>query len=348
MDWTALRLAPDATIRDALVVVDRAGAGIAFVCDGDDRLLGTVSDGDIRKALIAGHELTDIASTFMARTPKTADPCASKSEMLGRLEQFGLGVLPLVDETGRVVGAATIHELIETPSFDNPVFIMAGGFGSRLRPLTDTTPKPMLNVGGKPLLQRNIERFVAQGFTRIYISTHYLAEQIRDHFGDGSEFGAQIEYVHEVEPLGTGGALALLPDAALNLPLVMVNGDVITNVDYGTLLNHHVRAGVDATICTREYEYQVPFGVVQTAGGLVAEMVEKPRYRHSVNAGIYVVSPQVSRLVKRGTRIDMPTHLLAVKDRGMKVGLFNFYDYWLDIGCMDDFERAQADMRLAG
>ncbi|WP_347361358.1 nucleotidyltransferase family protein, partial [Vibrio vulnificus] len=188
--------------------------------------------------------------------------------------------------------------------------LMAGGFGTRLRPLTDNCPKPMLKIGNKPILETVIRSFIKAGFVNFYISTHYMPELIHAHFGDGSEFGVNITYVHEESPLGTGGALGLLPnDLPKDLPLIMMNGDVLTKVDFQRLLDFHVSHDADATMCVREYDYQIPYGVINGEGNKITSMVEKPIQRFFVNAGIYVVSPRVIQSVPENHRIDMPTLL---------------------------------------
>lgn len=347
-DWRAIRLCPEATIRDAMRVIDAGAAGIALICADDDRLLGTVSDGDIRRALLADREMSDRAYDVANLRPRAAHASTDRVVLLDLMRRYGVTLMPLTDASGRVQAVRTLTQLLERPQLDNPIFIMAGGFGTRLHPLTADTPKPMLKVGDKPMLQHLIERFVRQGFTRFYVSTHYLPEKIREHFGDGSAYGARITYVHEDEPLGTGGALGLLPGGLPELPLLMINGDVLTNVDFTRLLRHHERSSRLATMCVREYEYQVPYGVVQSAEDVVTGMVEKPVHRYHVNTGIYVLDPEVVRSVRPGTRIDMPTLLENVVGDGGEVGIYSSFDYWLDIGRLDDYERAQKDIGIVG
>jgi len=345
-DWRAIRLCPDASIRDAMRVIDAGAVGVALICADDERLLGTVSDGDIRRALLADREMADPAYEVANLRPRSAPAGTDRIRLLDMLRRHSITLLPLLDDAGRVVEVWTMPELLERPQLDNPVFIMAGGFGTRLHPLTAQTPKPMLKVGDRPMLQHLIERFVRQGFTNLYVSTHYLPERIHDHFGDGSAFGARITYVHEETPLGTGGALGLLPRDLPKLPLLMINGDVLTNVDFVRLLRSHERGGRLATMCVREYEYQVPYGVVQSADEVVTGMVEKPVHRYHVNTGIYVLDPEIATGVRPGTRIDMPSLLEQVVGDGGEVGIYSSFDYWLDIGRIEDYERAQQDVRI--
>ena len=347
-DWRTIRLDSNATIRDAMRAIDQGAFGLAMICQEDDRLLGVVSDGDIRRGLLADLDMTDPVRTVANLGPRTMPINSQRSQLLDVMQRNGITVLPLVDEKGRVKDVRTLVQLLERPNFDNPIFIMAGGFGTRLHPLTADSPKPMLKVGDRPMLQHLVERFVSQGFTNLYISTHYLADKVRDHFGDGSEFGARITYVHEDVPLGTGGALGLLPNDLPPLPLLMINGDVLTNVDFAGLLRHHEQAGRIATMCVREFEYQVPYGVVESTGDVITGMTEKPVHQFHVNTGIYVLAPELVASVAPGTRVDMPTLLQRVVADGGEVGVYGAFDYWLDVGHMDDYERAQKDVGAVG
>tara|TARA_B110000503_G_scaffold124991_1_gene192109 strand:- start:312 stop:1103 length:792 start_codon:yes stop_codon:yes gene_type:complete len=249
--------------------------------------------------------------------------------------------IPILDD-GIVVGLETMHYAAEKTKYDNPVFLMAGGFGTRLKPLTDSCPKPLLKVGDKPILETVLLRFVKSGFHDFYISTHYLPEMIQEYFGDGSKWGVSINYIHEERPLGTGGALGLLPKALPALPVIMMNGDVLTKVDLEALLAFHNKNNANATMCVREYEYQVPFGVIESEGNNIKSMVEKPIQRFHVNAGIYVVGREIVDSVKENEIVDMPTLLERFLDK--KVLKYSFYEYWLDIGRVDQLQKAQVDI----
>lgn len=222
---------------------------------------------------------------------------------------------------------------------------MAGGFGTRLRPLTDNCPKPMLKVGGRPMLETLLLRFIDSGFHNFYISTHYMPEQIKSHFGDGSKWGVKISYVHEENPLGTGGALGLLPDTVSEVPLIMINGDVLTMVNFERLLAYHVQHQAMATMCVREYEYQIPYGVINGEGHKIINMIEKPTQRYFINAGIYVVSEKLRKSILKQTRIDMPVLLENEIAKGHDILMFPIHEYWLDIGRIDDFYKAQSDIQ---
>ncbi|EYU14226.1 nucleotidyltransferase family protein, partial [Photorhabdus aegyptia] len=220
--------------------------------------------------------------------------------------------------------------------------------GTRLKPLTDSCPKPMLKVGDKPILEILVTRFSKLGFKNLYISTHYMPDQIMEYFGDGSEWGVSIQYVYEEKPLGTGGALGLLPENIPNLPLIMVNGDVLTTIDFERLLKFHIKHSPTATMCVREYDYQVPYGVIKGDGHRIIGMQEKPVHRFFVNAGIYIVSPRLFKAVPKNKKIDMPTLLEGEISNNKDVLMFPIHEYWLDIGKMDDFQRAQCDIYNLG
>jgi NDP-sugar pyrophosphorylase family protein len=312
-------------------------------------LLGVVTDGDIRRGLLNNLPLTESVSKVMNTSPTTAREGSSREELIDLMEKLDILSVPLLDVSGKVIGLETLHGALHQPKYQNPVFIMAGGFGTRLKPLTDTCPKPMLHIGNKPILETVIRSFIKAGFVNFYISTHYMPEQIQAHFGDGSEMGVNVTYVHEEQPLGTGGALGLLPkDLPKDLPLIMMNGDVLTKVDFQRLLDFHVDNGADATMCVREYDYQIPYGVINGEGNKITSMVEKPVQRFFVNAGIYVVSPDVIASVPKNHRVDMPTLLEEHMNERDNVLMFPIHEYWLDIGRMDDFNRAQADIHTLG
>lgn len=345
--WEKVLVTPEQSIKDALGVIDSEALRVVLVVDRERSLLGIVTDGDVRRGILSGLSVNEVVTRIMNTKPVVADKNATKDELVELMKRLDLLSIPIVDD-GKVVGLQTLHDTLVKEKKDNPVFIMAGGFGTRLRPLTDNCPKPMLKIGNKPILEVLLKQFIQHGFHRFFISTHYLPEVITEYFGDGSSFNVDIQYVHESNPLGTGGALGLLPNNALSLPLIMINGDILTKVDFGKLLQFHNEHDVIATMCVREYEYQVPFGVVEGNGIYIDGMVEKPLHRFFVNAGVYVVDPKVCSSVEKNKYIDMPSLLekhIADKE---KVLQFPIHEYWLDIGRMDDFKRAQMDVLSLG
>jgi dTDP-glucose pyrophosphorylase/predicted transcriptional regulator len=344
-DWKNILVSPSSNIQEVLKIIDSEALQLALVVGLDNRLLGTVTDGDIRRALINDVPLSHPISEIMFTTPTVVNVSVSKAQVLELMNTKQLHSIPILDD-GIVIGLETIHQVTKKAKYDNPVFLMAGGFGTRLKPLTDNCPKPLLIVGDKPILETVLLSFIKAGFHNFYISTHYLPEMVREYFGDGSKWGISINYVHEEQPLGTGGALGLLPKNLPELPIIMMNGDVLTKVDLEALLAFHNDNNANATMCVREYEYQVPFGVIESEGNTIKSMVEKPIQRFHVNAGIYVVGRQIIEEVNNNEVVDMPTLLERHLDN--KVLMFPFYEYWLDIGRMDDFKRAQVDFKTLG
>ncbi|MFT4898880.1 MAG: dTDP-glucose pyrophosphorylase/predicted transcriptional regulator [Flavobacteriales bacterium] len=339
--WKNILVTPTSTIKEVLKVIDKASLKLALVVDNEHRLLGTVTDGDIRRAIIDGKPLTTKIVRIMFTSPTTALIDTPRNQLLDLMDKKKLLSIPLV-KNGQVVGLETLQQVIQKKQYDNPVFFMAGGFGTRLRPLTLNCPKPLLKVGDKPILETVLINCISAGFHDFYISTHYLPEMIQDYFGNGDKWGISIKYIHESVPLGTGGAIGLLPKELPDLPIIVMNGDVLTTVNLEHLLNFHNKTNASATMCVREYEYQVPYGVIESEKLQIKSMVEKPIHRFHVNAGIYVIGRKIIESVKVNEKIDMPTLLEKYLDD--KVMMFQFQDYWLDIGRIDDFNRAQADI----
>lgn len=341
--WKATVVVPGTPLEQAIQVLDRAALRIVLVVDGQGYLRGTLTDGDIRRALIAHQSLSVPVDEVMNPRPQTATSEWSKDRMLAIMENRQILQLPIVDGEGRVVGLESLHDLLNKPLHDNPVFLMAGGFGTRLRPLTNDCPKPMLKVGDKPILHLILNHFIQAGFHRFFISTHYMPHLIRDYFGDGSQWGVSIQYIHEEEPLGTGGALGLLPHDEIDCPMFLMNGDLLTSLNVHGLLDFHREHSGSATMCVREYDYQVPYGVIESEGHRIRSMVEKPTQRFFINAGVYLLEPELVRSVRPGTRIDMPSLLEREIAEERAVNMFPIHEYWLDIGRMTDFRKAQDD-----
>ncbi len=332
----------DCKISGALTILNSETQKIVIVVDAENRLLGVVADGDIRRGLLRGITLNDTVDMVMCNKPVSFQYGATRGEISDSLRENKILAVPILQDDV-VVGVDTLQSTQASPVRDNPVFLMAGGFGTRLRPHTDNCPKPMLNVGGRPILETIILRFIDEGFHNFFISTHHLPEIIFDHFGDGSNLNVSITYLHEEQPLGTGGALGLLPSCLSDQPLIMMNGDVMTKINLSKLLDFHIKNNASATVCVRDYEYQVPYGVVEYDGQKIIAMREKPVIQHFVNAGIYVVSPVVYKNVPKGVRADMPDILLREVNAGKDVLIFPIHEYWLDIGQPADFQRVQLD-----
>lgn len=341
--WESTLIGPQTSLEEAIATLDREALRIVLVVSAERRLLGTLTDGDVRRALLKHMTLDVPVAEVMCVTPRTAARDWSKERILADMEKYQLLQLPVVDQAGHVIGLETLHDLLNKRHLDNPVFLMAGGFGTRLQPLTHNCPKPLLKVGEKPILELILENFINAGFHRFFISTHYMPEMIRGHFGDGSQWGVSIRYIHEEEPLGTGGALGLLPHDEIDQPLFLMNGDLLTTLNFQNLLEFHQDHSGVATMCVREYEHCVPYGVIQSEGHRICSMVEKPVHRFFINAGIYLLSPDLVKSVAPGVRVDMPTLLEREIANGNDVNMFPVHEYWLDIGRMEDFKRAQQE-----
>lgn len=341
--WESTLVSPETLLEDAILIMDRSALRIAIVVDEERRLLGTLTDGDVRRALLRHLPLSIPVSQVMCDSPQVAQRDWRRERVLAVMESTRLLQLPVVDDEGRVVGLETLHGLLEKRLLNNTVFLMAGGFGTRLYPLTEDCPKPLLKVGDKPILELILESLINAGFHRFFISTHYLPDMVRSYFGDGKRWGVSIRYTHEETPLGTGGAVGLLPHDEINEPMLMMNGDLLTTLNYRELLDYHNEHQSIATMCVREFEYQVPYGVIQREGHLIRSMVEKPIQKFFVNAGVYVLAPELVKSVKPGVRVDMPTLLEQSIAAGRDVTMFPVHEYWLDIGRMEDFKRAQVE-----
>jgi dTDP-glucose pyrophosphorylase len=341
--WDSILIAPDTSLHEAIAKIDVASTQLALVVDAERRLLGTVSDGDVRRGLLAGMKLTDPVERCMFCSPTTARVGESREAIVARMRSLMVHQMPVLDDGGRVVDLKTIDDYLAVPERENWVIIMAGGLGSRLRELTSETPKPMLMVGGRPLLETIVRRFVEQGFRHIWLAVNYCAEQIEAYFGDGSAFGAVLRYIREDKRLGTAGALSLLPEAP-TAPVLVTNADLLVAVDFGEMLDAHVSSGASATMAVREYEYQIPYGVVRTAEDQISSLEEKPMHRVMVNAGIYTLDPGAITHVPHNTFFDMPELFAAMLELGVVVRSHRINGYWLDIGRKEDYHKANGDI----
>jgi len=341
-DWHNALIGAQDTVLAALAAIDRGALQIALIVDGEQRLLGVVTDGDIRKHILKGAPLDGPIAPLMNTDPVVATPAEPRAEMLSRMRARGIHQLPLVDSARRVVGLMTLDELLAAETQPNLVVLMAGGLGSRLYPLTADTPKPMLKIGERPILETILLQFRDYGFHRFAITMHYLGDQIVEYFGDGSRFGAEITYVRETEPMGTAGALSLLPERPEH-PFFVMNGDVLTKLNFGSLMAFHQRCGSPLTMCVREHALTVPYGVAAITGDHLEALVEKPTYRHLVNAGIYACNPEIIDLIPRGRPSTMVDAVQSLLDKKRQPAVFPIHEYWVDIGQHGDLARADAE-----
>lgn len=339
--WRGALLHPTATLQDAIRNLDETGLQIALIVDGDGALLGTVTDGDIRRGLLRGVTLESPIESIMYRDPLVVPPQMGSEVVLQLMKANKIHQLPVVDEERRVVGLHLWGSLMAPGHRPNVMVIMAGGQGTRLRPHTEHCPKPLLPVGGKPMLEHIIERAKANGLERFLLAVHFLGHMIEEHFGDGSRWGVEIEYVREESPLGTAGALSLLAQRPETSFLVS-NGDVLADIQYGELLDFHRRHGAMATMAVRLHEWQHPFGVVHTNGVDIVGFEEKPVSRTHINAGIYVLEPEALDVLEVGCYCDMPTLFSRLQERSARTIVYPMHEPWLDVGREKDLQLAHS------
>jgi dTDP-glucose pyrophosphorylase len=341
-DYKTLLLKPTSSIKEALTVIDKGAIRIAIVLDNDEKVVGTLTDGDIRRGLLNGLSLESNIESLYFKEPTLASINDSKEIIVQKAIRKQIYQIPIVDNSGKLVKIEELSNLLKTTTKTNHVILMAGGLGTRLRPLTKETPKPLLKVGNKPILETIIENFAKHGFVNISISVNYKADKIKKYFGDGASLGVNIDYIQESERLGTAGALSLIKERPQE-PFFVMNADLLTNVNFEHLLDFHMMEHSVATMCVREYDYQVPYGVIETKESTIISIEEKPIHKFFVNAGIYVLSPQVFEYLPKNIFYDMPTLFEdLIKDELRSVS-FPIHEYWLDIGHMSDFKLAQSE-----
>lgn len=340
--WQRAILPPDATLQQAIRNLDEVAIKIALVVNEAGGLEGTISDGDIRRGLLRGLGLESPISTVIHRAPLVVRPGVSRDVVIQLMLANKVQQIPEVDEENHLVGLHLWDDELVPLARPNMMVVMAGGLGTRLRPHTETCPKPMLPVAGRPMLEHIVERAKLEGFSHFVFAVHYLAEMIENHFGDGSRFGVCIEYLRESKPLGTAGALSLLSPTP-ELPFVVTNGDVITDIRYGELLDFHKRQSAAATMAVRVYEWQHPFGVVQMKGVDIVGFEEKPVARSHINAGVYVLSPEAMLFLQRDQRCDMPSLFERLQSSNKRTVAYPMHEPWLDVGRPNDLEKANRD-----
>ena len=330
------------TLREVLEALDRGALGIALAVSPDGALEGVMTDGDVRRALLGGASLESTLGGFVQRDFIAVAQDAPRAAVLDLMQARRIAQVPVIDSDRRVVGLHTLHAILVREELPNWAIVMAGGRGERLRPLTDSVPKPMVRVAGRPILERIVLHLVGSGVRRVFLSVNYMAEAIERHFGDGSGFGCQIEYLREEAPLGTGGALSLLPEASSH-PLLVLNGDLLTHFDVKRMLSFHSSGGLKATVGVHEYLHTVPYGVVELDEDRILAMREKPTHAWPTNAGIYVLEPELLNRVPPGSFFPLPALVEECLDRGEAVGAFRIGEDWIDVGQHQELRRAQGE-----
>lgn len=340
--WRKCCVPKEMSLIDVLKNIDTYALQLALIVSDENRLLGIVTDGDIRRGLISGMKLSMPVEYVMNKKPIVAHVTQDKMHIAMMMREYRLHHIPVLDEADELVNLYTLEDLVYVKKRDNIVVLMAGGLGTRLRPLTESTPKPLLKVGNKPILEIIIDNFISAGFYRFYISVNYKSEMIEQYFGDGSRFGVKIKYIHEKKRMGTAGALFYLPKS-LNKPIIVMNGDLLTKVDFGEFIDYHMKQNAVATMGVREYSYQIPYGVIDYDGVKIVKITEKPTKTYYINAGMYVLSPKAVACVDEEKYIDMPDLFNQFLTKNKKTTVYPVREYWMDIGRIDDFKQAQID-----
>ncbi|AEE22081.1 nucleotidyltransferase family protein [Paraglaciecola chathamensis] len=330
----------DSTFEMAVEAIDKGGLGFIAVVNTEMLLLGILTDGDIRRAFLKKSFNLD---TIINKNPEVMNYKSSKESIISRLKALHRRHMPLIDEEGLYKGVFSFDD-IEFITRDNAVVIMAGGLGSRLGELTKNTPKPMLEVGNQPMLQHLVELFREQGFCKFIFCVNYKKDVIQKYFKDGADFGVKIAYVEEEVRMGTAGALSLI-NQDLTSPFFVINADILTNLDFVSLLNYHEKMEAPATMCVRQYQIQIPYGVISSKGGQLKSIEEKPNFTFDVNAGIYLLCPSVRKFIPKNEFFDMPSLFERLMTEGLVPGTFEVNDYWIDIGKREDLLQANADMQ---
>jgi dTDP-glucose pyrophosphorylase len=337
--WQQAILPADASIAQAIANLDQVAIRIVLVVNDNGELLGTLSDGDIRRGLLKGLNLQSQITSVIHHNPFVVPPEIGRELVMQLMVVNKIQQIPIVDKNRHVVGLHLWDEVTTQAVRPNLMVIMAGGMGTRLRPHTENCPKPLLPVAGKPMLEHIIEHAKLEGFSRFVLAVHYLGHMIEEHFGNGERLGVHIDYLREQSPLGTAGALGLLnprPDAAF----VVTNGDVITDIHYGELLDFHLRHNAAATMAVRVHEWQHPFGVVQTEGVEIVGFEEKPVARTHINAGVYALDPDALKTLAADTRCDMPALFERLQEQAKRTVAYPMHEPWLDVGRPEDLKQA--------
>ncbi len=342
-ELSRLLIDAEATILDALRAIDAGAEAILFVRDERQRIIGSLTDGDVRRAIIRGAAL-ESRSLRQAMRPDFVwvAPHTGRAEVLDIMRARQIGQVPVLDGEGRLCGLHTMRQMISAAERPNRALLLAGGRGMRLHPITATLPKPMVTVAGRPILERLVLHLMSCGIRRFTLSVNYLAHVIEEHFGDGSRFGCEIEYLRESEPSGTGGPISLLQPRP-TIPLLVVNGDLVTQADVGGLLDFHADGGYAATLGVRPYSVEVPFGVAVVEGDRLVGLREKPTERMLINAGVYVLSPEAIDLAPPRGAYPITELFERCLQENLSVGAHFLQEEWLDVGRPEELRRARGE-----
>jgi len=343
MDWHTVALEESSTLGNALLLLDRSHLQIVLVTNKQEELLGTLTDGDVRRALLKGASLDDEVSRFINPKPVVVEVGAAAGEILGLMRRSSVKSVPVVDAQRRVVDLKFLEDFLSPKTRDTPVLIMAGGRGERLKPLTDSIPKPLLTIGSRSLIETLLSRISNQGFHNIWIAVHYRADDIIDLLGDGSQFGLKIQYLKEESPLGTAGALRLLPSFESSTPILVCNADLLNGADFGAIMDHHISSEATATLTVTQHFTEIPFGVAQMEHGKLVGLEEKPVRKDLISAGINVFNSSIIDLFAFEGKLDIPDVYSELLRRKEPVVIYEIEGYWLDVGTFSALKQAQKD-----
>jgi len=354
VDLASICIYPTSSIREAIACLDRSGRATALVVDADYRLVDVLTDGDVRRAILAGLGLDAPIGLLKSRRdnslypePVTAPLGTESSALLSIMQERAVRQIPLLDAEGRIATVVFLSDLLPEEKGPLQAVVMAGGYGTRMLPLTKQIPKPMLPVSDKPLLEHIVSQLRHAGIMRVNLTTHYKAEVITEHFGDGRKFGVEIEYINEDHPLGTAGALGFVSGAS-DEPLLIMNGDIVTRMNFRAMVDFHRDHKADMTVAVRLYETTIPFGVLETDGVEITSISEKPTVRRFVNGGVYLLNKAMQRYIPKGQHFDMPDLIRVLIEQRHRVVSFPIHEYWADIGCHADYEKAQNEAGHGG
>lgn len=345
-DWEKSSVYPDTSIEQAIMQMDKAAFRFLTVVNKEKKLLGVITDGDIRRSILNQVKLSNPVKEIMCHSPVTAHYKTSRADLLTTMRKHCLHHIPLVNQNKEVVDVVTIDQMLGLEEKPNLIVLMVGGLGTRLRPFTKTCPKPMLEIGQKPILEIILESFIAQGFRKFCFSVNYLSDVIKRYFKDGSQFGVEISYIEEEKKLGTAGSLSMMNQLP-EQEFVVMNGDILTSINFEDMIKFHKDHQASATMAVRQYEFQVPYGVVSVHGAKIVNFDEKPRQKFFVNAGIYVLSPECLQFIPQNNEYDMPTLFSKLSGCKKQVVPYPLHEKWIDIGEVETFEHAKSEWKTA-
>jgi dTDP-glucose pyrophosphorylase/predicted transcriptional regulator len=341
-DWKKITAKPDNTIVEVIDIINRGNIQFSIVLNENNQLLGSVTDGDIRRGILNNTDLNSPVSNIMNTSPYVCTEEDDEDQLLKLMRSKDIHQIPILNKNKEVLGIRVQNELLLKKNHQNLVVIMAGGLGKRLGKRTEECPKPLLKVGEIPILETIIKNFKSSGFSNFVLSVNYKSEMIDEYFGQGEKFGVNIDYIEEEEPLGTAGSLSLLRKAP-NAPIIVMNGDLLTKINFSNLLDYHQKSNSVATMCVREYDFQVPYGVVHTEDGKIQKIEEKPVHNFFVNAGIYVLDSDILQIIPKQTYFDMPSLFEKLIKTNKNTSVFPVCEYWIDIGREQEFKKANIE-----